>query len=95
LTTSLSAPDVRHEIADGGGLSLAQVASRFPSYRRGKPVTASAVWRWVSEGVKTPSGLVRLEAARVAGRWLTSESALRRFIAAQSTPVSEGPPDAA
>jgi hypothetical protein len=38
------------------------------------------VLRWVLDGARGPSGeRVRLEAARLGGRWLTSLEALRRF----------------
>jgi hypothetical protein len=73
-------------------LSLAEAASRLPSFRRGRPVTASCVLRWVLDGVKTPGGKkVRLEAVRVGRRWLTSLEAMDRFAAAQ-TPGLEPEP---
>jgi hypothetical protein len=73
------------EIVAGLGLSLSQAARRFPSARQGRPVHSSCVWRWAREGVRLPDGyVVRLECARVSGRWLTSEPALERFIAAQT-----------
>jgi hypothetical protein len=79
------------EITGGQGLSLTQAARRFPPHRRNRPVCASTIWRWVHDGVRVPDGqVVRLEAARVCGRWLTSEPALQRFIAAQ-TPKTGGP----
>jgi hypothetical protein len=66
-------------------LSLAQAAARLPSFRLGKPVNASTVWRWINDGVKLPDGTtVRLEAVRLAGRWLTSAEALARFADAQT-----------
>jgi hypothetical protein len=37
------------------------------------------VLRWVLDGVKTPNGVVRLEAIRLGGRWITSHEALHRF----------------
>jgi hypothetical protein len=98
-------PDVRAEIAAGHALSLPEVARRMPSYRRkrtggtdekpeyGEPLSVSpcTVWRWITEGVRLPDGRrVRLEAARVSGRWLTSEQALARWLAAQ-TPDLDAP----
>ena len=75
-------------------ISLAQAAKLFPPARRGRPVTPNAIWRWVSTGVRLASGtVVRLEAVKVSGRWLTSEEAVVRFIAAQQpvdTAASEG-----
>jgi Protein of unknown function (DUF1580) len=77
--------DVAAEIAAGGGLALGQAARRFPSYRNSRPVNPSTVWRWLTEGVRLPSGRrLRLEAARVGGRWLTSAAAIERFIRAQT-----------
>jgi len=80
------------EIAAGNGLSLAQAAKRFPPYRRGRPCSPSTVFRWCASGVIAPDGRrVRLEAARLNGRYLTSEPAIARFIAAQ-TPDEESTP---
>jgi hypothetical protein len=80
------------EIADGHGENLVTAAKRFPSYRRGRPVTLSCLVRWILTGVKCPGGtLVRLEAARCAGRWLTTPQAICRFIAKQ-TPTIDGAP---
>jgi hypothetical protein len=48
-------------------------------------VSPSCIWRWIAHGVCLPSGeVVRLEAARLAGKWLTSTPALERFLAAQT-----------
>ena len=83
---------VLSEIVAGRGLSLSQAARRFPSARLGRPVHSSCVWRWMREGVRLPDGrTIRLECARVAGRWLTSEPALERFLAAQ-TPATDSAP---
>jgi hypothetical protein len=71
-------------------VSLAQAARLLPPSRRGRPVTLSCVLRWVLSGVKNPAGeLVRLEALRIGGRWLTSREALQRF-AERLTPRVEG-----
>jgi hypothetical protein len=64
---------------------MSQAARRFPPHRRDRPVNPSTIWRWVVDGVRLPGGgKLRLEAARVGGRWLTSEQALARFIDAQT-----------
>jgi hypothetical protein len=85
--------DVRAEIIRDGGLGLPQIARRFPPYRQGRPVNPSTVWRWITEGVRLPDGTrVRLEAARVGGRWLTSAPALARFMAAQTPRLGEPAP---
>jgi hypothetical protein len=73
------------EIAQGHGKTLAQAARLFPSARQGRPVTLSCVIRWVLDGVRAPGGgRVRLEAARLAGRWITTSQAIARFIQAQT-----------
>jgi hypothetical protein len=55
-------------------------------------VKASCVLRWVLDGVKVPGvGKVKLEAARIGRRWITSAEALQRFIDAQ-TPTLERQP---
>jgi len=70
-------------------LTLAQAARRFPPFRLGRPVSPATIWRWCHEGVKVPGGgIVKLECARLSGRWLTSIEAISRFVAAQ-TPHGE------
>jgi hypothetical protein len=59
-------------------ISLAQAAKLIPPTRQGKPVHASTLVRWILHGVRG----VRLEAARLGGRWVTSHEALDRFSAA-------------
>jgi hypothetical protein len=94
LTVIIPAPapnsPILSEITAGLGLSLTQAARRLPSARRGRPVHSSCVWRWINNGVRLTSGeVVRLEAARLAGRWLTSEPALERFLAAQTPAIGD------
>jgi hypothetical protein len=61
-------------------LSLAQAARLLPPGRGERPVTLSCILRWVLRGARSPSGeLIRLEAIRVGGRWVTSREALQRF----------------
>ncbi len=82
---STTPTDIVSEIAAGSGLSLAQAARRFPSYRGNRPCNPSTVFRWLATGVVTADGRrVKLEAARVAGRYLTTEAAISRFIRAQT-----------
>jgi hypothetical protein len=71
-------------------LSLAQAAKLQPPGRRGRSMSLSCVLRWVLQGVRGPDGkVVRLEAVRLGGRWLTSREALQRFAEAQ-TPRLDG-----
>jgi hypothetical protein len=76
-------------------ISLSQAAKLFPPARRGRPVSASCVWRWFREGVRTTDGRrIHLEALRVVNRFVTSEPAVRRFIVAQqpgSPEIQNGP----
>jgi Protein of unknown function (DUF1580) len=59
-------------------LSLAQAAKLIPPTRLEKRVHVSTLVRWILRGVRG----VKLEAARVGGRWITSQEALERFSAA-------------
>ncbi|MBO0698079.1 MAG: hypothetical protein J2P46_06780 [Zavarzinella sp.] len=69
-------------------ISLSQAAKLFPPARRGRPVSASCVWRWHRVGVRTADGRrVHLEALRVVNRYVTSEPAVHRFILAQQSPT--------
>jgi hypothetical protein len=74
-------------------LSLAQAARILPPGRKGRPTSLSCVLRWILTGIRLPSGgVVRLEAVRLGGRWLTSREALQRFATAL-TPRLEGAAD--
>ena len=76
-------PQVLTEIQVGGGLSLSAAGKLFPGHRGGKSVDPSTVFRWVTRGTRIGDGLMmRLEAVRVGGRWLTSRGAVARFVAA-------------
>jgi hypothetical protein len=71
-------------------LSLNQAARLLPAGRRNRPVSLGCVLRWVLHGAKAPSGeLVRLDALRLGGRWITSRQALQRFAEAL-TPQIQG-----
>jgi hypothetical protein len=73
------------EIEAGEGEPLTRLARRVPSARQGRPVTLSCILRWVLRGVPLPDGgRVKLEAVRLAGKWISSPGALRRFIIAQT-----------
>jgi hypothetical protein len=67
-------------------IPLATVCSLYPGRNPGRhpgrkdQLSFSTVWRWVLRGVRGADGeVVRLEAARVGGRWFTSREALARF----------------
>ncbi len=63
-------------------IPLAAAATLIPPARNGKKTHLSTILRWILRGAKAPDGtLVKLEAARLGGRWLTSREALQRFSA--------------
>src|SRR5262245_19029756 len=86
------------EIEAGQGETLTRAARRVPRTRQNKPVTQSCLFRWVTAGVVGPDGRrIKLEAARIAGKWVTTPGAIRRFVAAQTpnltdTPLAAPPP---
>jgi hypothetical protein len=75
-------------------LSLAQAARLLPPSRGGRPVTLSCLLRWVLHGVRSPGGqLVRLDAIRLGGRWVTSREALQRFAEALTPRLGDPLPE--
>lgn len=73
-------------------LGLAEAARRLPSFRRGRPVNPATIFRWIHDGIRLPDGrIVRLEAVRLGGRWITSVEAMQRFAAAQTPAAGAGP----
>lgn len=61
-------------------LSLGQVARLIPPMR-GRKTHVSTIGRWIVDGTRTPGGeVVRLEAVRLGGRWLTTREALARYM---------------
>ncbi len=72
-------------------VSLGAAARSLPPSRRGRPVSISCLFRWIRDGVKLPSGVVvRLEAVRLGGRWITSIEALKRFADRQTPDFEDG-----
>ena len=96
-TTSITRAEREHpaarvaaEIAAGDALTLSQAARERPAHR-GRRAWGSTIWRHITRGVIGPDGVpVRLEAARIGGRWLTSRAALARYMAAL-TPIFGAP----
>lgn len=94
LSQSESVPDLLNEIQAGEGQSLSAVGRQFPAHRGGGTVDPSTVFRWVKSGSRAADGrIVRLEACRVGGRWITTRSAVARFIAALSAPTRPSDPN--
>jgi hypothetical protein len=80
------------ELSQGHGRSLSQAAKLFPPFRLNRPVTLSCVFRWVTKGVRGPEGQrIRLEGARLAGRWVTTPQAIARFLQAQTPNLDNVP----
>lgn len=66
-------------------LSLADAAKSLPLSPGGKPLAFTTLWRWHLKGVLGPNGeRVKLEAAKLGGRLITSKEAIARFSAALS-----------
>jgi len=95
----VAAPSVLNEIQSGDGLALSAAGRLFPAHRGPGSVDPSTVFRWVVRGSKSSDGrLVKLEAVRVGGRWLTSRGALNRFVTALTAadePTPQPPPRSA
>jgi hypothetical protein len=70
------------DLAKEERLSLQQAAKLYPSSRNGRPTHISTPLRHITKGVRLASGeRVRLEGARLGGRWITSVQAMERFMA--------------
>lgn len=68
------------DLAAESPLSLADAAKLIPPARNGKRCHLSTPLRWVLKGAKALDGtVVKLEAIRLGGRWITSREALQRF----------------
>jgi hypothetical protein len=87
-----SVPDaspVLIEIMHGDALGLGAAAKLIPATRGDSPNARPAtVWRWINNGSRAIDGrIVKLEASRVGGRWLTSRAAIARFSTALTSSV--------
>jgi hypothetical protein len=81
------------EIEAGQGETLTRAARRVPRTRQDRPVTLSCLLRWISTGVMgADRQRIRLEAARLAGKWVTTPGAIRRFVEAQTPCLDAEPP---
>ena len=75
-------------------LPLAQLAakSNYPGQRGASRVHPATLTRWILRGARAVDGrTVKLEAVRLGSRWLSSEAALGRFVAALGTPAGQKP----
>ncbi|MBP3957172.1 DUF1580 domain-containing protein [Gemmata sp. G18] len=99
MADSVLTPDVEPvaqvlaEIQTGDGLALSAAGRLFPAHRGTGTVGPSTVFRWLTKGAKANGGhLVRLEAVRVGGRWLTSRGAVARFVRALTDAATPAAP---
>src|ERR671917_2663589 len=66
-------------------LTLSQAAKLVPSYRAGRSTHVSRLVRWIVNGVRADDGrIIKLEAMRLGGQWVTSAAALQRFAEAMT-----------
>jgi hypothetical protein len=73
-------------------LPLTRAAALVPPARSGRKTHLSTLLRWILQGSRGPDGaVVRLEAVRLGGRWVTSREALQRF-AERLTPRLDADP---
>jgi hypothetical protein len=83
--TAPAASTVQAEVLAGEGLSLSAAARLLPPMRNGRPVNPATLWRWARDGSVAPGGRrVFLEVARLGRGWVTTRSALRRYLDAMS-----------
>src|SRR5438552_3149705 len=69
------------DLASEQRIGLHEAAKLYPSFRNGRPTHISTPLRHITKGTKLPSGeIVRLEGARLGGRWITSIEAVQRFM---------------
>lgn len=73
-------------------IPLAEAAKIVPPGRAGKKTHLSTLLRWIVHGAKDPAGnLIKLEALRLGGRWMTSREALQRFAERLTPPLDAVP----
>jgi hypothetical protein len=68
------------------------LAEELPPARSGKKCRLSTLIRWATRGARSPDGrLVRLEAARLGNRWVSTREAIARFMVALTPCPGESP----
>ena len=70
------------EIQAGDALSISKACEVFPGHSGQPRLAFTTFYRWITKGVSTPAGVVKVEAVRCGARWLTSQAAVNRFIVA-------------
>jgi hypothetical protein len=77
-------------------LNLEQAAALFTPYRDGVPTHKSRVLRAIQQGAKDPEGnVVKLEAVRFGGQWVTSVEAIQRYAERLTPSAAPAPAPAA
>jgi hypothetical protein len=73
-------------------IPLAEAARLIPPARGGKRTHLSTLLRWILTGCTGPGGeTVRLEGQRLGSRWVTSQEAIQRFMAALTPHLGTNP----
>lgn len=67
-------------------ISLGEAARVFPGARGADRINPSTVLRWCRKGVRTATGVVRLDSLRAGSRVFTTREAVSRFVASLSSP---------
>jgi hypothetical protein len=71
-------------------LTFPQASRRLPIVSGKEPMNPTTVWRWHRYGLRRADGvMVRLQAVRIGGRWVTSAQALERFLEALNATSGE------
>ncbi len=93
--SEFSQSQIIQEIVNGLALSMSAAGKIVPALRGESSTRPETIWRWCRHGHKLRDGTtIKLECARLAGRWLTSKPALARFlerVTAASSPESTDP----
>jgi hypothetical protein len=69
------------DITTEQAIGLHEASRLYPSFRNGRPTHISTPLRHITRGVRLSNGqVVRLEGARLGGRWITTIEAVERFM---------------
>ena len=80
-------------IISEGAIGCAEAARLFGTFRAGRPCHPATLSRWCIAGVRARDGRrVKLEHFRGAGKLMTSQPAIFRFLAAQQDPAESAEP---
>jgi hypothetical protein len=71
------------EIIDETWITLEDACQMIPGSKPGKHINRAMIYRWTDSGCRG----VRLETVQVGSRRMTTPEAVRRFVAALSSPV--------